>query len=175
VSAEFAESVASGMADQIERAVLDTHLAAASTLDYLNRPLVEHRVTQAADRLIQQAQRTRGRVNVVLNRHANGEFGDVTSQVVRSQVRDRIESEISADWRIRRTARTETAVTTNVAATDTFSLNGAVSVVIQDGPDCHLGPGHRVGPRANGLEVSIAQAQALPISHPNCVRTIAPV
>ena len=174
MSATFAEAIANEMLDVIEGTITDTYAVAAASFGYSQVPSSTYRATQSADRLIEQSQRTRGRVNQVLNLYAAGRYGDPTSQATRQEVRDRIESQISADWRIRRTARTETAIVTNLAATDSFSINGEVAVLLSDGPDCHLGPGHKVGPLANGLRLTLAEAQARPVSHPNCVRRIAP-
>ena len=117
----------------------------------------------------------RDRVGRMLNQHARGDFGPFGDQAARQMLRDRVESLTGGEWRARRTARTETAVTTNVAAADTLEVSGATSCRLFDGDDCHLGPGHDSGPLADGLEVPIVTAQSIPISHPNCVRQIVPV
>lgn len=43
-----------------------------------------------------------------------------------------------------------------------------------DGPGCKTGPGHDVGEYANGLILTLAEARAVPLSHPRCSRSASP-
>jgi len=72
-------------------------------------------------------------------------------------------------------ARTETANAYNVGAILGYRESGIIGQVrVIDGPSCgwltHTDPD-----TANGKIVSLDEAQANPISHPNCVRAFAPV
>lgn len=71
-------------------------------------------------------------------------------------------------------ARTETAVADQRAAHDRYTAAGVQFVDVFDGPDCgwtsHDDPDH-----ANGSRRTLAEAEAHPTAHPNCVRVSLPV
>lgn len=79
------------------------------------------------------------------------------------------------DWRGRRLARTEIAMSTNDASAIAFEEGGADKVRLRDGPGCRLGPGHNRGEIANGLVVTFAKWRGHLVSHPNCVRFGTPI
>ena len=70
-------------------------------------------------------------------------------------------------------ARTEMAIADQNAALETYRAAGLSTVLIHDGPEC--GWTHHNDPdKANGSRRTMAQAEAYPIAHPNCVRSFVP-
>ena len=116
----------------------------------------------------------RARIQVMLNQHARGDFGIPNSQKARAKVRAEVEKLTGGDWRARRIARTETAITTNHAQLNNLTKNGYTTVRIFDGSECHMGPGHNNGEPASGRIVDLETANMYPISHPNCIRAFEP-
>src|SRR5581483_11581281 len=70
-------------------------------------------------------------------------------------------------------ARTELGTVMNLAAVQRVERAGLTQVQLMDGPGCHLFT-HTSGPLANGLVVSLAEAQRYPLSHINCRRVVLP-
>lgn len=68
--------------------------------------------------------------------------------------------------------RTTTAEAYNRGSTTQCRTDGIEHVEYLDGPGCCVGPGHSVGPPANGLVVALDDVVYL--SHPRCRRSIAP-
>ncbi|MCY4122537.1 MAG: hypothetical protein OXG72_16625 [Acidobacteria bacterium] len=75
--------------------------------------------------------------------------------------------------RARTIARTETATVSNNAALDRYQEAGIVECRIFDSPDCGLTE-HDDPEKPNGKVYPMDVGRAYPISHPNCVRVVAP-
>lgn len=72
-------------------------------------------------------------------------------------------------------ARTETATAYSLASINGYRDSGLVDEVqVLDGPDCGWSS-HDDPDLANGMVVSLDDAEAYPVSHPNCQRAFAPV
>ena len=109
-----------------------------------------------------------------------------TRDIVRRQLRLALESGLSDAqterllrgavgdaYRAERIARTESALSQNNATAQAYSAEGIERVEVLDGWDCGW-TSHDDGDNRNGELVSLADANAHPISHPNCVRSFAP-
>ena len=68
--------------------------------------------------------------------------------------------------------RTTTATAYNEGSVEQCRTDGIEFVEYLDGPGCHVGPGHKVGPLANGLVVALNDV--VYISHPRCRRAVIP-
>ena len=77
-----------------------------------------------------------------------------------------------ADW-ADTAVRTQTALAYNGGALDQFRSHDVEWVEIADGPACGL-TSHDDTELANGLVVPLATAQAYPIAHPRCARSLIP-
>lgn len=77
-----------------------------------------------------------------------------------------------ADW-ADTALRTQTAMAYNGGALQQFTNYGVEWVEIADGPSCGL-TAHDDPELANGLVVPLATAQAYPLAHPRCARSLLP-
>lgn len=92
----------------------------------------------------------------------HGLFSVEYSNGARHTVRDYADSVI----------RTTTATAYNQGSLEQCRSDGIDHVEYADGPGCCVGPGHKVGPEANGLVVPLDQVVF--ISHPRCRRALLP-
>lgn len=120
-------------------------------------------------RMLNSAEGQRELTERLLRRYNRGDFGDPRLQETRDLLRRRAHAINGDNWRARRIARTESAMTTNNAVTETLRGDGYTHVRLTDGPECGLEK-HGVRPYADGMIVPIATAEAHPLSHPNCQR-----
>lgn len=71
-------------------------------------------------------------------------------------------------------ARTSTALSYQEGTLVQCEADGFEFLELFDGPGCCVGPGHDVGPFANGLVLTVAEVRANPIAHPRCARSASP-
>ena len=139
-------------------------------------PLVDVEVSsvlssQARKDLLKRAKNindvTRDRVRGVIER-------GVTSRQTDAQIGSEIGKVLDSPARGRVIARTELALADQAAATDRYREAGVKAVEVFDGPGCGW-TSHDDGDNANGTIRTLRQAEAQPLSHPNCRRTFMPV
>ncbi|HEX2578684.1 MAG TPA: hypothetical protein VHK88_20235 [Aquihabitans sp.] len=70
-------------------------------------------------------------------------------------------------------ARTTTATTRNAGAINQARADGITYVEVFDGSDCGWAS-HNTPPLANGLVVTLEEAESQPLSHPRCARSFGP-
>lgn len=79
------------------------------------------------------------------------------------------------EHRARLISETESRVSTNYTALETYEATGQVKqVLVHDGADCGW-EYHDQKRKANGMIVTLAQARRYPISHPRCQRRFSPI
>lgn len=73
-------------------------------------------------------------------------------------------------------ARTETAYAYNLGSLAGYRESGRVErVEVMDGEECTWPEGHGDEPYADGMVVTVDEAEDAPLAHPNCVRAFSPV
>lgn len=73
-------------------------------------------------------------------------------------------------------ARTETGNAYNLGSLTGYRQSGRVDMVeVMDGDECTWPEGHGDEPFADGMIVTLAEAEDAPLAHPNCVRAFSPV
>lgn len=110
---------------------------------------------------------TRDRVRGVIergvsSRQTDREIGREIAKVLDSKARGQV------------IARTELALADQAAATDRYRAASVKAVEVFDGAGCGW-LFHEDGDKANGTIRTLRQAEAQPLSHPNCRRTFMPV
>ena len=104
---------------------------------------------------------TRTRVRGIIKR-------GVTSRLTDREIGREIGKALDSPARGKMIARTELALIDQEAATDRYREAGIKAVEVFDGPGCGW-TSHDDGDVANGSIRTINQAEAQPLSHPNCV------
>lgn len=78
--------------------------------------------------------------------------------------------------RARMIARTESTNVLNRGSVAGYRASGRVSrVEVLDGPGCSWPEGHGDGDEANGMVVTLEEAEQYPSAHPHCVRAFSPI
>lgn len=125
-----------------------------------------------ADRITGIEEETRARVAGYAQRALDN---DLTPGELAKLIRDDPSGAFSPS-RARLIARTETATAINKTSLAGYAASGRVEhVEILDGEGCSWPEGHGEEPYADGMVVTIEEADAAPIAHPGCVRAVRPV
>ena len=96
-------------------------------------------------------------------------------QLSSGQTERLIRDVVGQTYRAERIARTETAMASNEATLDVYRQEGIDQIEVMDSPDCGIHT-HNDPDKADGMILTSGEAAIFPtISHPNCVRSFAPV
>tara|TARA_S200002703_G_scaffold159912_1_gene175454 strand:- start:20221 stop:20985 length:765 start_codon:yes stop_codon:yes gene_type:complete len=110
---------------------------------------------------------TRDRVRGVIER-------GVSNRLTDAEIGSEIGEVLNSPARGRTIARTELALADQQAATDRYRAAGVQAVEVFDGSGCGW-TYHDDPDKANGTIRTLRQAEAQPLSHPNCRRSFMPV
>ena len=121
---------------------------------------------EMAQRVTRINDTTRNRIRVHLIRGARA--GENTEQIAA-----RIQRAVGSRPRAQLIARTELGFASAESSARTYTEAGVEDVLIIDGPGCGWAT-HDDGDTADGSSRTVAEYQATPLAHPNCVRIAAP-
>ena len=149
--------------------------SSALTAELLNlQPMTANSVglqrilTEAGDRITRINDATRTAVQRVLDQ-------GVSDRLTDREIAQRLESTVRQTYRNRASAiaRTEMGLADQQAAHERYASGGVTHVLIFDGAECGW-DGHDDGDLADGSVRTLAEAESVLLSHPNCTRSSAP-